>query len=106
LVAVNSFGFIGAAPSDSIGEPWDPSAGQNTTIGLILTNAVVDKLMCHRLAHAGHSGYAKATFPSHTAVDGDAVVATATGSVPNHFHPMWLRAAAESAMTTAVLSVA
>jgi L-aminopeptidase/D-esterase-like protein len=52
-----------------------------TTIGLIVTNAVADKTGCLRLAQSGHDGMARALDPVHTAGDGDALVAAATGEV-------------------------
>ncbi|MCD9625509.1 P1 family peptidase [Rhabdothermincola salaria] len=59
-----------------------PSSGQNTTIGVVVTNATLDKAGCHLVAQGAHDGYARALFPPHTRVDGDAVVAAATGVVP------------------------
>lgn len=87
LVAVNAFGEPGASPrevargsiagSDLAGaEP-----GTNTTIGLVVTNARLDKVGCHLLAQSAHHGLARSVAPSHTAVDGDAFVAAATGVV-------------------------
>ena len=104
LVAVNAFGFVGSSPPAEVGEPWKPAIGDNTTIGVLLTNATLEKSACHHLARAGHDGYAKSIFPAHTAVDGDAVVAAATASTGALAHPMQLRAAAELAMAHAVLS--
>lgn len=104
LVAVNAFGFVGSSLPDEVAEPWKPAIGENTTIGILLTNATLEKTTCHLLARAGHDGYAKAIFPAHTAVDGDAVVAAATASTGILVHPMQLRAAAELAMARAVLS--
>ncbi len=80
LVAVNAFGEPGAEPSDVVGgttgEAWS-----NTTIGVVVTNARLDKLACHLLAQSAHDGLARAVAPVHTAVDGDAFVAAATGTV-------------------------
>lgn len=56
--------------------------GTNTTIGVIVTNAVIDKLGCHLLAQSGHDGLARALFPAHTRSDGDALVAVAVPSTP------------------------
>jgi L-aminopeptidase/D-esterase-like protein len=54
---------------------------QATTIGIIVTNARVDKVGCLRLAQSGHDGLARALDPVHTGGDGDALVAAATGEV-------------------------
>lgn len=81
LVAVNAFGEPGASHDDVIAVP-DDNAFVNTTIGLVVTNAALDKTACHLLAQSAHDGLARAVAPSHTHVDGDAFVAAATGTVP------------------------
>lgn len=104
LVAVNAVGTatIGdgrhfwAAPYEQTGEfgghGW-PAAiapedldlrfkggtGQNTTIALVATDAVLIKAQCKRLALAAHDGLARALRPAHGALDGDVVFAAATG---------------------------
>ncbi len=55
-------------------------AGENTTIGVIATNAVLTKTQATRVAQMAHDGYARAIAPSHTPNDGDAIFAIATGS--------------------------
>jgi len=45
----------------------------NTTIGCILTNAVITKAQANRIALMGHDGYARAIEPVHSSFDGDAV---------------------------------
>ncbi|MBP0614984.1 P1 family peptidase [Jiella mangrovi] len=56
-----------------------PKPGTNTTIGMIATDAILDKPAAKRLAIAAHDGFARAIFPSHTDFDGDLVFAVATG---------------------------
>ncbi len=63
------------------GRADDPDLLQATTIGIIVTNARVDKVGCLRLAQSGHDGLARALDPVHTGGDGDALVAAATGEV-------------------------
>ncbi len=53
----------------------------NTVIGVVATNARLDKLGCQITAQGAHDGLARAVFPPHTRVDGDAFVAAATGEV-------------------------
>lgn len=80
LVAVNAFGEPGASPDDVV----DGSVGdafQNTTIGVVATNARLDKMGCHLAAQSAHDGLARAVAPSHTEADGDAFVVAATGWV-------------------------
>lgn len=84
LVAVNAFGEPGASPQEVVEgtvHGSDISPGENTTIGVVATNARLDKVACHLLAQSAHHGLARAVSPSHTAVDGDAFVAAATGTV-------------------------
>ncbi|MGH9057789.1 MAG: P1 family peptidase [Acidimicrobiales bacterium] len=52
-----------------------------TTVGVVVSNAAVDKAGCLRVAQSGHDGLARALDPVHTAGDGDALVAAATGAV-------------------------
>lgn len=105
LIAVNAFGDVTChGPAD---DPWPslvppdadceggrtsddpapfgaaaPSAGENTTLGLIVTDAALSKTECLLMAQGAHDGYARAITPPHCRVDGDAVVAAATGAVP------------------------
>jgi L-aminopeptidase/D-esterase-like protein len=53
----------------------------NTTIGVIVTNACLDKTSCLLVSQGGHDGYARALFPPHTRSDGDAIVTAAVGLV-------------------------
>jgi len=86
LVAVNAFGA--PAGDDAIAPAlaaverqrgW-VAAGGNTTIGLVATNARLDKAGCHRVAQGAHDGLARAVFPAHTRFDGDAFVAASVGT--------------------------
>jgi L-aminopeptidase/D-esterase-like protein len=53
----------------------------NTTIGLVATNATLDKVGCHLVAQSAHDGLARGVFPAHTRLDGDAFVTAAVGGV-------------------------
>lgn len=87
LVAVNAYGSVGVGSSEATrahlagagSAPALPAMG-NTTIGVVATDATLDKTGCHLLARAAHHGLARAVFPSHTRADGDAFVAVATGT--------------------------
>ena len=86
---------------------FDAAPGANTTIGIVATDAILDKGAAKRLAIAGHAGLAKAIFPSHTDFDGDLVFAAATGRSRVAFDPrdrasVLLGAAAASTMARAV----
>jgi len=57
----------------------EPRLGENTTIAVIATDAVMTKAAAKRLAMAAHDGFARAIWPAHTPIDGDLVFALATG---------------------------
>ena len=61
----------------------DRCAITNTTIGVVATNAAVDKVGCHHLARAAHDGLARAITPPHLSVDGDAFVALSSPHGPD-----------------------
>lgn len=76
------FGGLGPPPA------WpDPRAapqlkggsGQNTTLGIIATDAPLTKRQLHRLAVIAQTGLARAISPVHTPLDGDVVFALSTG---------------------------
>lgn len=61
--------------------PIKGRVGENTTLGIIATNAKLDKAQAHRLAVMAQSGLAKALHPVHTPLDGDIVFAVSTGEI-------------------------
>jgi L-aminopeptidase/D-esterase-like protein len=83
LAVVNAFGdrHRPDAPLDEARWPGPTDLRANTTIGVIATNARLDKTGCLLLAQSGHGGIARALEPSHTMVDGDALVALSCGEV-------------------------
>jgi L-aminopeptidase/D-esterase-like protein len=88
LVALNAFGDVDDGPDDlqspAVLQAFDQAVQAgfgNTTLGVVATNAVLDKADCLVVAQGGHDGLARALFPPHTRVDGDAIVAAATGEV-------------------------
>lgn len=87
LVAVNAYGDVippGEAPPDVALEATRLVAvpfAENTTIGVVATNARLDKTGCLLVAQSGQDGVARAIVPAHALADGDAIVAAATGAV-------------------------
>ena len=53
----------------------------NTTLGIIVTNAGMDKTALNKIASMAHNGYARAIRPVHTMADGDSIYAVSTGEV-------------------------
>ena len=111
IVAVNCAGDVDDGSLDTVDrvaagtfapwpEPVEPFS--NTSIGVIVTNAALDKTACHQLAQGGHDGLARSIVPAHTRSDGDAIVAAATGDVEAIVDHVRLMAVA--AVVTAVRS--
>lgn len=53
----------------------------NTTIGTVITNAVMSKGQAAKVASMAHNGYARTIRPAHTLFDGDTIFTLATGQV-------------------------
>ncbi len=53
---------------------------QNTTIGIVLTDAVLTVEQANNVARMAHDGIARATRPSHTLFDGDTLFVMAAGT--------------------------
>ncbi|MGL5315261.1 MAG: P1 family peptidase [Peptostreptococcaceae bacterium] len=53
----------------------------NTTIGIVATNAKLTKAECKKVSQMAHNGYAKTIFPIHTPHDGDTIFTMATGEI-------------------------
>ncbi len=64
-------------PRASADDPWSP--GANTTIGVVATDAVLDKAQCATLAQMAGVGLGRSIFPVHTMGDGDALFALSVG---------------------------
>ncbi len=58
----------------------DTEPRQNTTIGVVATNADLSAAECHRVALMAHDGLARALRPAHAPVDGDVIFVLATGA--------------------------
>jgi L-aminopeptidase/D-esterase-like protein len=58
-------------------EAFQPA--QSTTLGLVATNAALDKAACHKLAQLAHHGLVRSIQPVHTSFDGDLVIVLAAG---------------------------
>ncbi|HZY65598.1 MAG TPA: P1 family peptidase [Rubrobacteraceae bacterium] len=53
--------------------------GQNTTLGVVATNARLTKPEATKVAQMAHDGLARAIYPVHTSVDGDVVFVAGVG---------------------------
>ena len=59
-----------------------PRPAENTTIGVVATNATLTKVQARKVAQMAHDGFARAISPVHTPGDGDTIFALATGTRP------------------------
>jgi len=64
------------------GQSRRPFPTTNSTIGVVVTDAPLDKAGCQRLAVMAHDGLARAIRPSHTQVDGDVIFVLSTAKGP------------------------
>jgi L-aminopeptidase/D-esterase-like protein len=83
-----------------------PRAGENTTIGLVATNAMLTKEQVNRVALMADDGFARAINPSHTVGDGDTVFALATGRWTGEPNLTLIGALAAEAMADAIVRAA
>ena len=58
------------------------SRRQNTVIGIVATNAQLNKEQANKVAQMAQDGLARTIRPAHTMLDGDTIFALATGEVP------------------------
>ena len=90
LVVPNPVGSIVDARGDLLsGEPasalspgpdsWSGAIGENTVIGLVATNARLDKAGATKVAQMANDGIARAVTPAHTMADGDTLFCVSAG---------------------------
>ena len=126
LVAVNAIGDVvdpasgrviagaraddGRTPLDTLAAlvdgqlPAHLMAGMATTIGIVATDAQLTKAQTNKLASMAHNGLARSINPVHTASDGDALFAIATGGAGRPGHLTVLGALAAEVTARAVLN--
>jgi L-aminopeptidase/D-esterase-like protein len=80
--------------------------GENTTLGIVATNARLSKPQANKVAQMAHDGLARAIYPVHTTIDGDIVFAAGTGEVeaPPDIVGAWGARVIEEAIVRAVLA--
>ncbi|MCH7747709.1 MAG: P1 family peptidase [Acidobacteria bacterium] len=77
--------------------------GENTTIGVVATNARLTQAQATVMAQMAHDGVARAIAPSHTPNDGDAIFALATGLHPDVPNLATIGALAADVMAEAIV---
>jgi L-aminopeptidase/D-esterase-like protein len=81
-------------------------AGENTTIGVVATNAKLTKVQAQKMAQMAHDGYARAISPVHTPGDGDTIFSVATGTWNGEANYGQVGALAAEAMADAIVRAA
>jgi L-aminopeptidase/D-esterase-like protein len=77
---------------------------QNTTIGVVATNAKLTKAQVTKVAQMADDGYSRAINPAHMLTDGDTVFALATGRFEGEVNVSMIGALAAEVMADAVLA--
>lgn len=80
--------------------------GENTTIGVVATNARLTKVEAQKIAQMAHDGYARAISPVHTPADGDTIFSLATGTWDGQANYGTIGALAAEAMADAIVRAA
>jgi len=81
-------------------------AGENTTIGVVATNARLSKALAARMALMADDGLARAISPSHTNGDGDTIFSLATGRWDGNADITVIGALAADALADAIVRAA
>jgi len=79
------------------------ASGENTTIGVVATNATLTKAEATKLAQMAHDGLARAVYPAHTPWDGDTIFSLATGEIEGEADLIVLGAVAADVVAKAIL---
>jgi L-aminopeptidase/D-esterase-like protein len=75
-------GWPAAFPPDALAFRSKGAPGQNTTLAVVVTDAILNKAQAKRLAVMAQTGLSRAIYPVHTPLDGDVVFAAAMGDKP------------------------
>lgn len=83
-------------------DPEKNTAGTNTTIGVVATNAALSPSACTRLAEDAHQGIARTIRPAHTLHDGDILFTLSLGKAASD--EKTIRQVAVDAVSEAILN--
>ena len=77
--------------------------GENTTLGLVATNAKLTKAQARKIADMAHDGFARAIVPAHTMNDGDTIFSIGTGDFAGETNVSTIGALGADVMAQAIL---
>jgi len=83
-----------------------PGSAENTTLGVVATNARLTKTDAAKVARMAHDGFARALYPAHTPYDGDTLFTLATGDLETPVELLLVGALAAEVVTAAILRAA
>jgi L-aminopeptidase/D-esterase-like protein len=89
-----------------LGRASSMAVAQNTTIGVVATNARLTKIQATKAAQMAHDGLARAIYPAHTMGDGDTVFALATGTIDSSIDISRIGALGAEMMADAIVRAA
>lgn len=92
--------------SGTLQKAREPRIGQNTTLGVVATNAKLTKTQATKIAQMAHDGFARAIAPAHTPFDGDTIFALATGAHQDNVDLLTIGALAAEVMAEAIVRAA
>jgi L-aminopeptidase/D-esterase-like protein len=75
-------GFPAKVPAEALVLRAKGGPGENTTIAIVATDAILTKSQTKEFAVMAQDGFARAIYPAHTTLDGDTVFAASTGRRP------------------------
>jgi L-aminopeptidase/D-esterase-like protein len=82
------------------------TAGMNTTIGVVLTNAAISKVEARQIAVMAHDGFARALYPVHTPGDGDLLFVMSTAALTPERDELSLLSLGTAAANTVARAIA
>lgn len=99
----DSRGFRDSMAQIMLGHRAASPLGRNTTLGVVATNAALEKVQMTKIAQMAHDGLARTINPIHTPEDGDTIFALSTGTWKGKANHGAIGAIAATVMAQAVL---
>ncbi|HSF14223.1 MAG TPA: P1 family peptidase [Vicinamibacteria bacterium] len=96
-------GFADAREIVRAGLPTRDRRGENTTIGVVATNARLTQAQATKVAQMAQDGLSRTIYPVHTPFDGDTIFVLATGTLEGDVNLLSVGALAADATAQAVL---
>jgi L-aminopeptidase/D-esterase-like protein len=102
-LAADGHTFVDARKFLRSGGTLTEKPGENTTLGVIATNAKITKAQARKIAEMAHDGFARTIVPAHTMNDGDTIFAMGTGAFTGDTNVTIIGGLAAETMSDAIL---